>query len=119
MDLSASRRQASITVLLAWACALLVASGVTADMRLPADVTYGAAEKSPGPVVFSHALHVPLADDKCVACHPALFSILRSTRVVTHDQMNAGRQCGACHDDAKTAGAQGDCAHCHRTGGGK
>lgn len=95
-----------------------VAATVTAEMRLPDDVTYREAAKSPGPVVFSHALHVPLADDKCGACHPGLFSILRPTRTITHVEMNAGRQCGACHDDAKTTSARGECAHCHRTGGG-
>ena len=87
-------------------------------LRLPPDVTYGGAEASPGPVVFSHATHVPLADDRCVACHPALFSILRPTREIRHEEMNSGQRCGACHDGTKASGVQDACEHCHRMGGG-
>jgi c(7)-type cytochrome triheme protein len=60
--------------------------------------------------VFSHETHVPLAEGRCVGCHPALFSIMGPTRGITHDVMDAGRQCGACHD-TKDA-----CDHCHRMG---
>jgi c(7)-type cytochrome triheme protein len=85
----------------------------TPTVRLPADVTYGAAEGSPGPVTFSHETHVPLARRLCPACHPALFSILGPTGRITHEEMDAGRKCGACHDGKS---AQDACDHCHRGG---
>jgi c(7)-type cytochrome triheme protein len=94
------------------------AAGEAPAPKLPLDVTYRAAEASPGPVIFSHATHVPLADTRCVACHPALFSILRPTPRITHDEMNAGRRCGACHDGSKASGVQASCDHCHRAGEG-
>jgi c(7)-type cytochrome triheme protein len=97
---------------------LAVAEDGSPEIRLPPDVTYNGAEGSPGPVVFSHATHVPLADTRCVACHPAPFSILQPTRRITHDQMNAGQKCGACHDGAKASGVQESCDHCHRMGDG-
>jgi c(7)-type cytochrome triheme protein len=107
--------------------ALLTAASVTGplaagerspDVRLPPDVTFSGTETSPGPVIFSHTTHVAFADSRCVGCHPALFSILQPTRRITHDEMNAGKQCGACHDGTKASGVQDACDHCHRMGGG-
>lgn len=86
------------------------------EVRLPPDVTYRSDETSPGPVVFSHSTHVPLADDRCTGCHPALFPILRPTGKITHAEMSAGRKCGACHDGVKASGIDDDCAHCHQSG---
>ncbi len=88
------------------------------ELRLPADVTYQGTEASPGPVRFSHTTHVPLAGTQCVACHPGLFSILQPTRHITHEEMNAGKKCGACHDGTQASGVQDACDHCHRMGGG-
>ena len=88
------------------------------DLRLPPDVTYKFSETSPGAVVFSHATHVPLNDNRCVTCHPAPFSILRPAGRMTHEEMNAGQKCGLCHDGAKASGVQDSCDHCHHAGGG-
>jgi c(7)-type cytochrome triheme protein len=90
----------------------------TPELRLPPDVTYNKAETSPGPVVFSHATHVPLAGNKCVACHPTSFSILQPTSRITHNEMQTGKKCGTCHNGTKASGIQGDCAHCHQLEGG-
>ena len=87
------------------------------EVRLPADVTYSEADGSPGPVVFSHTFHVPLAQERCLSCHPGLFSILQPTRGLAHEVMNAGRQCGACHDGRQAGGVEEACDHCHRMGG--
>jgi len=87
-------------------------------LRLPPDVTYHAAETSPGPVVFSHGSHVPFAEQRCVVCHPTPFSILQPTRGITHEQMNAGKLCGSCHDGTKASSVQESCEHCHRPGDG-
>jgi c(7)-type cytochrome triheme protein len=87
-----------------------------AELRLPPDATYSGAESSPGPVIFSHTTHVALADNHCVTCHPAVFSILQPTRGLTHEAMNAGGKCGVCHNGTKASGVQDTCEHCHRMG---
>ncbi len=99
-----------------WGATPLAAEEGAPEVRLPADVTYRSAENSPGPVVFSHTVHVPLAGDRCVACHPALFPILRPTEKITHAEMSAGKKCGACHDGVAASGVEDDCAHCHGSG---
>ena len=104
-------------LVLALAAAAFAAGDGAAELRLPPDVTYR-AESAPGPVVFSHTTHVPLADQRCVACHPALFPILQPTSQMTHEEMNAGKKCGACHDGTKASGVQETCEHCHQMGGG-
>jgi c(7)-type cytochrome triheme protein len=95
----------------------VTAGEVAPELRLPPAVTYDGAEGSPGPVVFSHTTHVPLADDHCLVCHPAPFAILQPTRGLTHEVMNAGGKCGMCHDGTKASGVQDACDHCHRMGG--
>jgi len=89
----------------------------TPQVRLPAELTYGEAKDSPGPVVFRHETHVPLNDDKCTACHPEPFSILGVRSKITHVEMDAGQSCGRCHDGTKASGVQDDCFHCHQAGG--
>ena len=89
----------------------------TSELRLPPDVTFTGAESSPGPVVFRHTTHVPLADNQCVTCHPAPFPILQPTRGLTHETMNAGGKCGICHNGSKASGVQDACEHCHRMEG--
>lgn len=101
-----------------FAIEVAVANDGTPALRLPPDVTYGGAADSPGPVVFSHTTHVPLRDNQCLACHPQTFSILQPTRKITHEEMNAGKQCGACHDGTQASGVRDACDHCHRMGGG-
>ena len=86
------------------------------DLRLPRDIVYDKAEGSPGPVVFRHATHFELAENRCTACHPRPFRMLRPERLVTHDEMNAGRSCGLCHDGRKAAPVDDDCGHCHASG---
>src|SRR5262245_53839677 len=84
------------------------------ELRLPQDIVYDKAKDSPGPVTFSHATHVAIADNRCTGCHPAPFRMLKPARRVTHDDMNAGRACGICHDGRSATGVQDDCEHCHR-----
>jgi c(7)-type cytochrome triheme protein len=96
----------------------LLAGEPTPELRLPADVTYATADGSPGPVVFSHTTHVPLADTRCDACHPGTFSILQPTGRITHEEMEAGKRCGACHNGTKAASVKDECGHCHQMGGG-
>jgi len=86
------------------------------ELRLPPDIVYDRAEGSPGPVVFRHAAHFELAENRCTPCHPRPFRMLRPERLVTHDEMNAGRSCGLCHDGRKAAPVDDDCGHCHASG---
>jgi len=86
------------------------------ELRLPPDIVYDKAKGSPGPVVFRHATHFELAENRCTACHPRPFRMLRPERLVTHDEMSAGRSCGLCHDGRKAAAADDDCGHCHASG---
>lgn len=95
------------------------ADGRPQELRLPPDATYRFFETTaPGPVVFSHATHVPLTDTRCVTCHPAPFSILQPAGRITHEEMNSGQKCGACHNGTKASGVEDNCDHCHHTGGG-
>jgi len=86
------------------------------ELRLPPDLVYDKAEGSPGPVVFRHATHFDLAENRCTACHPRPFRMLRPERLVTHAEMNAGRSCGLCHDGRKAAPVDDECGHCHASG---
>lgn len=86
------------------------------ELRLPADVTYRAADGSPGPVVFSHATHVAFAGNRCLGCHPQPFSMLRPVGRITHEDMDAGRTCGICHDGKAAHGTQEGCDSCHGSG---
>jgi c(7)-type cytochrome triheme protein len=84
------------------------------EIRLPRDIVYAKAKDSPGPVVFSHETHVAIADNKCTGCHPAPFKMLKPVGRMVHDDMNAGRSCGVCHDGKTATGVQDDCEHCHK-----
>jgi len=97
------------------ACAALVlAAGAPPELRLPRDIVYTRSKDSPGPVVFSHATHVAIADNRCTGCHPAPFRMLKPAGAMTHDDMNAGRSCGLCHDGKAATDVQDDCEHCHK-----
>jgi c(7)-type cytochrome triheme protein len=74
----------------------------------------GAWGASDAAVLFSHRTHVEIAGNKCLGCHPAPFRMLRPERRVTHQEMEAGRLCGACHDGKTASGVRDDCEHCHR-----
>ena len=81
--------------------------------KLPKERALPRGADSPGVVVFKHAPHVDHKRPDCTTCHPALFPILQRGPRITHEQMEAGRQCGACHDGKSAPGLE-DCAVCHR-----
>jgi c(7)-type cytochrome triheme protein len=93
--------------------ALGLAAAPTSSLRLPPDRVYDKSKDSPGPVVFSHKSHVEIADNKCTGCHPAPFKMLHPAGRMTHDELNAGRLCGACHDGKTASGVEESCEHCH------
>lgn len=84
-------------------------------LRLPADAVYDSVVGADSAVVFSHVRHAAFADNKCTACHPGTFSILRPARGIAHRDMNAGRSCGSCHDGKQAFDTRdtGSCAACH------
>jgi len=93
---------------------LVAASDKPPEIRLPRAIVYARAKDSPGPVVFSHGTHVAIAGNKCTGCHPAPFRMLKPVGRMTHDDMNAGRSCGVCHDGKSATSVQDDCEHCHK-----
>jgi c(7)-type cytochrome triheme protein len=102
------------------AVALAVAVAGAAEMLpgLPGDLAIKGTGGSPGPVTFDHRSHIDEKRPACTGCHPALFRILRSgpragEPPMSHEAMDKGRQCGACHD-GKAAFGLDECALCHR-----
>lgn len=103
--------------------ALLLGSVVFAQNmpKLPADRALLQSGDSPGKVVFSHQTHVGFqAKADCTACHPKLAPILErraaATRrePITHQKMERGLACGACHN-GKAAHGFDDCTSCHKS----
>ena len=93
------------------ACLGLVAASasvwaVPAQVRIPI-VRPHAKLDPPGAGIFSHWRHEQY---QCVACHPAIFP--RTRKGFTHDDMDEGRFCGACHDGRTAPPASGARANC-------
>jgi c(7)-type cytochrome triheme protein len=119
---TSARWLAIVALVLGCAALIPIVGGTTApELRLPPDRVYGTQDGSPGPVTFSHATHWDYASHRCVACHPQPFRMLRPTGRTSHDEMNAGRSCGVCHNGAKAFGVEDSdaCEVCHASGGGK
>lgn len=107
-----SRKLATLFV----AVALAAVAGAADMPRLPGALKLPQGGDSPGVVTFNHDMHVDFAKPSCVGCHPRLFSILgrsasRAVKPPTHEAMERGESCGACH--GKTAFDFGDCTMCH------
>lgn len=87
------------------------ALAVPAWVRIPIVKPHGPNDP-PQASVFSHFAHDQYP---CASCHPALFP--QSRKGFTHDDIDAGKFCGACHD-GKTAFSLDDpdvrCGVCHR-----
>jgi len=105
------------------ALALLLAAAVVgaADLpNLPKALQLPMGEDSPGQVTFNRDSHVDAAKaaSSCVACHPRLFPMLKESALkkgaITHELMEKGQFCGACHGKGKTAFEFDDnCEQCH------
>src|SRR5512133_1813976 len=99
---------------------LAVAAARAGDLpKLPKALSLPAGEDSPGKVTFNHDTHVDSAKPSCLACHPRLFPMLKGSALpkgaITHDKMEKGQLCGACHGKGKTAFDFSDdnCQNCH------
>jgi c(7)-type cytochrome triheme protein len=99
------------------AALVLGGAAFAADLpQLPGALKLPQTGDSPGVVTFNHDMHVDTAKPACVSCHPRLFSILgrtapRRTSALTHEAMEKGDSCGACH--GKAAFDFSDCTMCH------
>jgi c(7)-type cytochrome triheme protein len=104
-----------------WLVVLTIAGftgiGTSGELRrLPKDLALPQGEGSPGAVTFRHDSHVDADAPRCLDCHPTWFRILATgTRPagegLTHDAMEKGKACGACH--GRTAFGFDDCTMCH------
>jgi c(7)-type cytochrome triheme protein len=99
------------------AAALLLGVSLAAELpRLPAELALPTGADSPGKVAFRHESHVDGDAPRCLACHPERFGILgraagAARPAITHQAMEQGRACGACH--GKEAFGFDDCTNCH------
>lgn len=103
----------------ALAAALLLTQLGGAHAEIPPDFTMRQADSSPGPVVFSHARHLPRVE-KCSRCHMRGFKLQRGASApVTLAAKEEGKLCGACHDGKTRMGgvtvfAFEQCERCHK-----
>lgn len=85
--------------------------------KMPPDVLFPRAKRSPGLVTFSHDTHVDLDRPECTNCHSGPFEILKARQghspMRVELDMHARQRCGACHDGRKAFGVKEDCASCH------
>ena len=118
------------------ALAALLSIGITllafvpgGTQQPPEDFVFEAAQESPGPVTFSHAVHADKGVWSCRACHyeaafggTKIFAKKRGkSGPVVHQKMDAGEQCGACHDGKTEVGGvvvfatsdRASCGRCH------
>ena len=94
------------------AVGIVFRSATTDYPNLPADFRFSESQGSPGPVTFSHSMHVPM--QKCADCHVRRFSIMPTLvpGAVHAKDMHAKERCGGCHGGTI---AQNDCASCHKS----
>ena len=101
------------------ALVLAFAAAVAGDLpRLPKALPLPAGDDSPGQVTFHHDTHVDAAKPSCLSCHPRLFPMLQGKAPkkgeITHEKMEKGQYCGACHGKGKAAFEFDDnCENCH------
>ena len=99
------------------ACFLLLTVNSTFG-KAPGDVQYKRVDADPEklesfpPSIFQHWIH--RIRYRCDACHDSLFEMKPGVTPVTHDLMDNGKVCSACHN-GKTAFDAGfqNCNRCH------
>ena len=83
----------------------------SAVAQAPADIVY--ANAAIGNTTFSHAAHTDGKGLACTDCHTAIFQMAKNATKITMADMNAGKNCGTCHNGTKAFAAT-DCARCHK-----
>ena len=115
---SLTRCAAAAVVVLAALALVGTACAQSKMPKLPAPYAFPQTGDSPGKVTFNHESHVDEAAPSCTSCHPKVFKILKAGatadgKAITHDAMDKGQACGACHNGQKSFGFD-DCTMCHR-----
>ncbi len=97
---------------------LMIVAVVAIAMAVPAfavmpgkNVEY--AGGGAGKVVFDGKAHKD-AGNKCNDCHPALFKMKKGGAKLTMKDMNAGKNCGSCHNGTKAFSSKANCNKCHK-----
>jgi len=70
-----------------------------------------------GKVIFSHEQHTEKVGMDCKECHTKLFKMKKgSTEGITMAKMEAGENCGACHNGEKAFSVKDEasCPKCHQ-----
>ena len=88
---------------------------VGSAMAVPAGKTIEYAGGPMGKVVFDGKSH---ADKglKCNDCHTKIFQMKKSATKITMADMNAGKNCGECHNGTKAfkSSDAANCGKCHK-----
>jgi c(7)-type cytochrome triheme protein len=102
--------RAAVTLVVLGAAGAALAAAFPATLRLPRRDP-GRAPGVPA-ALFSHRSHAALG---CQACHPTIFP--QAPLAFTHEDMKAGKYCGACHDGGIAFAISGAaCGGCHASG---
>ncbi|MDH4163214.1 MAG: cytochrome c3 family protein [Nitrospirota bacterium] len=99
----------SLVVVLSFAMAATV-------FAVPAGKTVEFDGKGGGKVVFDGKIHADKGA-KCADCHQSgLFKMKKGGDVITMKDMEAGKNCGACHNGTKAFSVKdaASCAKCHK-----
>lgn len=83
---------------------------------VPAGKTVEYDGKGAGKVVFDGKIHADKGN-KCADCHQSgLFKMKKGDAVLTMKDMEAGKNCGGCHNGTKAFGVKdaASCAKCHK-----
>lgn len=71
-------------------------------------------KKGVAPVLFptwAHRVHY-----ECKACHDSIFQMKRGAAPIRHEKMDAGQQCGVCHNGTVSFSTKERCERCHIAG---
>ncbi len=102
-------------IVLSLAVVVVIAMAASA-FAVPAGKTVEFEGKGAGKVVFDGKIH---ADKglKCADCHQSgLFKMKKGADVLTMKEMEAGKNCGACHNGTKAFSVKdaANCGKCHK-----
>jgi c(7)-type cytochrome triheme protein len=103
--------------LLVVAVAVVLVLGLSVvAFAVPAGKTVEYDGKGAGKVVFDGKTHADKGN-KCADCHQSgLFKMKKGGETLTMKDMEAGKNCGACHNGTKAFGVKdaASCAKCHK-----
>ena len=94
---------------------LVIVAFVGSALAVPPGKTVEYAGGGAGKIVFDGKTH---ADKglKCNDCHTKIFQMKKGAAKITMAEMNAGKNCGECHNGTKSfkSSDAANCAKCHK-----